>query len=95
MDKMDKVIENVELSLEDIDLIVVIDFESIFGIGDWGVGGINIVVGKLVVYIVVVGIDLSCVFFIVLDVGINNKELFKDLFYLGNCYECVIGEVYN
>lgn len=54
-----------------IDLIVVIDVEGILGIGDWGVGGIVIFIGKFVVYMVVVGIDLSRVLVVVLDVGIN------------------------
>ncbi|MCG0048128.1 NAD-dependent malic enzyme [Priestia megaterium] len=94
-DKMDIAIGNVELSSEDIDLIVVTDSESILGIGDWGVGGINIAVGKLAVYTAAAGIDPSRVLPIVLDVGTNNKELLKDPLYLGNRHERVTGEAYN
>jgi malate dehydrogenase (oxaloacetate-decarboxylating) len=94
-DKMDKAIENVELSSEDIDLIVVTDSESILGIGDWGVGGINITVGKLAVYTAAAGIDPSRVLPIVLDVGTNNKQLLNDPLYLGNRHERVKGEAYN
>ncbi|MGG2065274.1 NAD-dependent malic enzyme [Bacillus sp. S14(2024)] len=92
---MDKAIENMELRAEDIDLIVVTDSESILGIGDWGVGGINITVGKLAVYTAAVGIDPSRALPIVLDVGTNNKELLKDPLYLGNRHERVKGTAYN
>lgn len=89
IDGIEKVFENFYVIVGDIDFIVVIDFESIFGIGDWGVGGINIVIGKLVVYIVVVGIDFSCVILVVFDVGINNEKFLNDFLYIGNKYECV------
>jgi malate dehydrogenase (oxaloacetate-decarboxylating) len=93
--KMDKAIENIDLRSEDIDLIVVTDSESILGIGDWGVGGINIAVGKLAVYTAAAGINPSRVLPIVLDTGTNNKELLKDPLYLGNRHERVKGIAYN
>lgn len=92
---IEEVFKNIDVNSEDIDLMVIIDLESILGIGDWGVGGINIVIGKLVVYIVVVGIDLSRVFLVVFDVGINNEKLLNDFLYIGNCYECICGECYD
>lgn len=58
------VFEDIEVILKnvvdgcDIWLVVVMDVEGIFGMGDWGVNGVDIVIGKLMVYIVVVGIDL-------------------------------------
>jgi malate dehydrogenase (oxaloacetate-decarboxylating) len=93
--KMDKAIENIDLRSKDIDLIVVTDSESILGIGDWGVGGINIAVGKLAVYTAAAGINPSRVLPIVLDTGTNNKELLKDPLYLGNRHERVKGIAYN
>lgn len=62
--------------------------------GDWGVNGVDIVIGKLMVYIVVVGINFVQVLFVLIDVGINNEELLNNLLYLGNCYVCVEGEIY-
>jgi len=92
---MKKTIENLGLSSEDIDLIVVTDSESILGIGDWGVGGINIAVGKLAVYTAAAGIDPSRVLPVVLDVGTNNQKLLNDPLYLGNRHERIKGDDYN
>lgn len=78
-----------------IDLIVVTDSESILGIGDQGVGGINIAIGKLAVYTAAAGIDPSRVLPIVLDVGTNNKHLINDPFYIGNRFARVDGERYD
>lgn len=52
-------------------------------------------VGKLVVYIVVVGIYFYCVFLVIFDVGIDNMECFNDDGYFGVCYFCVCGECYD
>lgn len=78
-----------------IDLIVVTDSESILGIGDQGVGGINIAIGKLAVYTAAVGIDPSRVLPVVLDVGTNNQTLIDDPFYIGNKFPRVRGERYD
>lgn len=78
-----------------IDLIVVTDSESILGIGDQGVGGINIAIGKLAVYTAAAGIDPSRVLPVVLDTGTNNQALIEDPFYIGNKFPRVRGEHYD
>ncbi len=62
-------LEGTGLGADDIDLIVASDAEAILGIGDWGVGGIDISIGKLAVYTVAAGIDPERVLAVGLDVG--------------------------
>jgi malate dehydrogenase (oxaloacetate-decarboxylating) len=78
-----------------IDLIVVTDSESILGIGDQGIGGINIAIGKLAVYTAAAGIDPNRVLPIVLDVGTNNQALIADPMYIGNKFARVRGDRYD
>ncbi|GEN95641.1 malolactic enzyme [Pediococcus ethanolidurans] len=78
----------------DIRLIVVTDAEGILGIGDWGTNGVDISVGKLMVYTAAAGIDPSQVMPVVLDVGTNNQDLLKNPMYLGNRHERVTGDRY-
>jgi malate dehydrogenase (oxaloacetate-decarboxylating) len=80
---------------DDIDLIVATDAEEILGIGDWGVGGIDISVGKLAVYTAAAGIDPARVIPVMLDVGTNRESLLNDPFYLGNRHARVRGERYD
>lgn len=80
---------------DDIDLIVATDAEEILGIGDWGVGGIDISVGKLAVYTAAAGIDPTRVIPVMLDVGTNRESLLNDPFYLGNRHSRVRGERYD
>lgn len=87
--------ENLRLPRNGVDLIVVTDSESILGIGDQGVGGINIAIGKLAVYTAAAGIDPSRVLPIVLDVGTNNQDLINDPLYIGNKFDRVRGESYD
>jgi malate dehydrogenase (oxaloacetate-decarboxylating) len=79
----------------DIDLIVATDGERILGIGDWGVGGIDIAIGKLAVYTAAGGIHPERVIPVVLDVGTDREELLQDPQYLGNRHPRVRGEQYD
>lgn len=83
------------LGPDDVDLIVATDGEAILGIGDWGVGGIDIAVGKLVVYTAAGGIDPRRVLPVMLDVGTNRQELLDDPGYLGNRHPRADRETYD
>jgi malate dehydrogenase (oxaloacetate-decarboxylating) len=72
------------LGPDDVDLIVCSDAEEILGIGDWGVGGIQIAIGKLAIYTAGAGIDPARTIAVSLDVGTDNESLLNDPFYLGN-----------
>ena len=78
----------------DIRLIVVTDAEEILGIGDWGVGGVAISIGKLMVYTAAAGVNPEQVLPLVLDVGTNNQKLINDPLYLGNRHSRVRGKEY-
>lgn len=77
-----------------IRLIVVTDAEGILGIGDWGTNGVDISVGKLMVYTAAAGIDPQTVLPVVLDCGSNRESLLKDPFYLGNRHKRIYGDHY-
>lgn len=68
---------------DDVDLIIATDAEGILGIGDWGVGGIEIAVGKLNVYTAAAGINPARTLAVMLDVGTDRQELLDDPLYLG------------
>jgi malate dehydrogenase (oxaloacetate-decarboxylating) len=80
---------------DEVDLIVTTDAEAILGIGDWGVGGIDICVGKLTVYTAAAGIDPSRAIPVVLDVGTDRQSLLDDPLYLGNRHPRVRGDRYR
>lgn len=92
--------ENIESSLKsvadgrDIKLVVVTDAEGILGMGDWGVNGVDIAVGKLMVYTAAAGIDPATVLPVSIDAGTNNKILLENPLYLGNKHERIAGEKY-
>ena len=92
--------ENIEATLKnaaggrEIRLIVVTDAEGILGIGDWGTNGVDISVGKLMVYTGAAGIDPSMVLPLVIDAGTNREELRNNPNYLGNRHERVRGDCY-
>lgn len=95
IDGISKAFENIDLGPDDIDIIVATDSESILGIGDWGIGGIKIAIGKLAVYTAAAGIDPSRVLAVVLDAGTNNQKLLDDPLYIGERHERVRGEKYD
>ncbi|ADA64652.1 malolactic enzyme [Lactococcus lactis] len=78
----------------EIRLIVVTDAEGILGIGDWGTQGVDISVGKLMIYTAAAGIDPVSVLPVVIDAGTNRKELLEDHLYLGNHQERIYGDQY-
>ena len=73
-----------DLGPDEVDLIVATDAGAILGIGDWGVGGINIAAGKLAVYTAAAGIDPNRVIPVMLDVGTDRQSLLDDPLYIGN-----------
>lgn len=87
--------ETLGLGPDDVDLLVVSDAEEILGIGDWGVNGTDISVGKLAVYTAAAGIHPDRVIAVNLDVGTDNEQLLNDLAYLGNRHARVRGERYE
>ncbi|MFC9319045.1 NAD-dependent malic enzyme [Streptomyces nigra] len=94
-DDIEKAFRTLGLGPDDVDLIVCSDAEQILGIGDWGVGGVQIAVGKLAVYTAAAGIDPSRVIAVSLDVGTDRESLLKDPLYLGNRFPRVHGAEYD
>lgn len=80
---------------QDIDLILATDAEQILGIGDWGVGGIEVSIGKLAIYTAAGGIDPTRVIPVMLDVGTNRESLLNDVMYIGNRHARICGERYD
>lgn len=95
VDGIDQSLAATGLGPDDVDLIVASDAEAILGIGDWGVGGIDISIGKLAVYTVAAGIDPRRVIAVGLDVGTNRESLLNDPRYLGLRRSRVRGEAYD
>ena len=79
----------------DIDLILATDAEQVLGIGDWGVGGIEVSIGKLAIYTGAGGIDPTRVIPVMLDVGTNRERLLNDPTYIGNRHERIRGPRYD
>jgi len=94
-DRIEAAFGNLGLGPEDVDLLVASDAEEILGIGDWGVGGIDIAVGKLAVYTAAAGVDPARVIPVSLDVGTDNEGLLNDPLYLGNRHSRVRGQRYD
>ncbi|MGA7095298.1 MAG: NAD-dependent malic enzyme [Candidatus Cybelea sp.] len=94
-DEIEEALLGAEAGADDVDLIVATDAEAILGIGDWGVGGIDICVGKLAVYTAAAGIDPSRAIPVTLDVGTDGQLLLDDPLYLGHRQPRVRGERYR
>jgi malate dehydrogenase (oxaloacetate-decarboxylating) len=94
-DDIEKAFATLQLGPGDVDLIVCTDAEEILGIGDWGVGGIQISVGKLAVYTAAAGVDPRRVIAVSLDVGTDNEGLLNDPLYLGNRHARIRGQAYD
>jgi malate dehydrogenase (oxaloacetate-decarboxylating) len=94
-DAIEETFQNLKAGPGDIDLILATDAEQIFGIGDWGVGGIEISIGKLAIYTAAGGIDPTRVIPVMLDVGTNRESLLADPMYPGNRHARVRGDRYD
>jgi malate dehydrogenase (oxaloacetate-decarboxylating) len=94
-DSIEEAFTNLGVGAGDIDLILATDAEQILGIGDWGVGGIEVAIGKLAIYTAAGGIDPTRVIPVMLDVGTNRESLSNDPMYIGNRHPRIRGERYE
>jgi malate dehydrogenase (oxaloacetate-decarboxylating) len=95
VDAIEEAFANLGVGPDDIDLVLATDAEQILGIGDWGVGGIEVSIGKLAIYTAAGGIDPTRVIPVMLDVGTNRESLLDDTTYIGNRHARVRGERYD
>jgi malate dehydrogenase (oxaloacetate-decarboxylating) len=95
VDGVETALRGFGLGADDVDLLVATDAEAILGIGDWGVNGFAISVGKLAVYTAAAGIDPDRVIPVGLDVGTDRESLLNDPLYVGNRHSRVRGERYD
>src|ERR1700722_7954554 len=95
IDGIESAFSNLGADPADIDLILATDAEQILGLGDWGVGGIEISIGKLAIYTAAGGIDPTRVIPVMLDVGTNRESLLRDPMYIGNRHARVRGKRYD
>ena len=94
-EKIEEAFTNLGVGPADIDLIIATDAEQILGLGDWGVGGIEVSIGKLAIYTAAGGVDPARVIPVVLDAGTNRESLLNDSAYIGNRHRRVRGEAYD
>jgi malate dehydrogenase (oxaloacetate-decarboxylating) len=94
-DAIEEAFVNLGSCSSDIDLILATDAEQILGVGDWGVGGIEVSIGKLAIYTAAGGIDPTRVIPVMLDVGTNRESLLSDPIYNGNRHGRIRGERYD
>ncbi len=95
MQDMEAAFTNFGAKPGDIDLILATDAERIVGVGDWGIGGIEVSIGKLAIYTAAGGIDPTRVIPVMLDVGTNRDSLLNDPMYIGNRHARIRGERYD
>ncbi len=94
-DGIEEAFANLAAGPGDIDLILATDAEQVLGIGDWGVGGIEVSIGKLAIYTAAGGIDPTRVIPVMLDVGTNRESLVSDPMYVGNRHPRIRGPRYD
>jgi malate dehydrogenase (oxaloacetate-decarboxylating) len=94
-ESMEHALENFAACPDDVDLILATDAEQILGLGDWGIGGIEVSIGKLAIYTAAGGIDPRRVIPVMLDVGTNRDTLLQDPTYIGNRHPRVRGKAYD
>jgi malate dehydrogenase (oxaloacetate-decarboxylating) len=94
-EEVEKALRNYGLPGDNVDLLVATDSEGILGIGDQGVGGIDISIGKLAVYIAAAGLHPRRVIPVVLDMGTDNLALLNDEMYIGNRHSRVRDQRYD
>lgn len=92
-DRLDEAFSN--YSIDNVEVVVVTDGERILGLGDLGIGGMTIPIGKLSLYTLFAGVHPSRTLPIVLDLGTNNQDLLKDELYLGWRQERIKGAEYD
>jgi malate dehydrogenase (oxaloacetate-decarboxylating) len=92
---IEEAFDNLGVGSGDIDLIIATDAEQILGLGDWGVGGIEVSIGKLAIYTAAGGVDPTRVIPVMLDVGTNRESLLSDPTYIGNRHPRIRGEEYD
>jgi malate dehydrogenase (oxaloacetate-decarboxylating) len=92
---IEEAFNNLRVSPLDIDLIIATDAEQILGLGDWGVGGIEVSIGKLAIYTAAGGVDPTRAIPVMLDVGTNRESLLQDPTYIGNRHPRIRGERYD
>jgi malate dehydrogenase (oxaloacetate-decarboxylating) len=94
-EEVEESLRNYGLASDDVDLLVATDSEGILGIGDQGVGGIDIAIGKLAVYVAAAGLHPRRVIPVVLDMGTDNLRLLNDEMYIGNRHARVRDQRYD
>jgi malate dehydrogenase (oxaloacetate-decarboxylating) len=92
---IEEAFDNLGAGPDDIDLILATDAEKVPGIGDWGIGAIEVSIGKLAIYTAAGGIDPSRVIPVMLDVGTDRQSLTDDPMYIGNRHARIRGERYD
>ena len=95
LDGIEDAFRNLGAGPGEIDLILATDAEQILGVGDWGVGGIEVSIGKLAIYTAAGGVDPTRVIPVMLDPGTNRESLLSDAMYIGNRHPRVRGEEYD
>ncbi|WP_049721620.1 NAD-dependent malic enzyme [Gilvimarinus polysaccharolyticus] len=91
-DRLDDILQNA--TKHNVKVIVLTDGERILGLGDQGIGGMGIPIGKLALYTACGGISPAYTLPVILDVGCNNKQLINDPMYMGWRHERITGDAY-